>query len=53
MPEVDINSLLNAGIGGGGVWLAVRTELKYLWRYVRELKTEVKDLRAKLEMVRG
>lgn len=47
MPELDINALMSAGVGGGGVWLAIKTELKFLWRTVDELKTEIKELKKK------
>lgn len=46
MPElVNADVLASAAMGGGGVWLAVKTELKLLWQTVRELKEEIRELR--------
>ena len=47
MSEVDSTALLSALMGCAAGYAAVKVELKFLWRYLRELKAEVKELKEK------
>ncbi|UUA73562.1 hypothetical protein [Cellvibrio sp. QJXJ] len=44
MPEYIV-TLASTLIGGGAVWGAIRTEIKFLWRDVGELKKQVAELK--------
>lgn len=48
MPEIDLSALLGTASGGAVAWVAIRTEIRFLWRDLRDLKSEVKELRAEL-----
>jgi len=39
--EIDINQIMSAGIGGAAVWAAIKTEIKFLWRDIDELKERI------------
>lgn len=47
MPDIDVNALMSAAAGGGAVWAAIRTEIKFLWRTVDKLEKQVDALLAK------
>lgn len=47
MPEIDTGTLLSTLIGGAAAWGAVKVEIKFLWRDVRELKKQVAELMKK------
>lgn len=40
-------SLAGTLIGGGAVWGAIRTEIKYLWKSVNKLEKQVEELSKK------
>lgn len=48
MPEVDLGALLGTAAGGAAAWAAIRVEIRFLWRDMRELKKTVKVLQDKL-----
>lgn len=48
--DFDVNALVNGGIAGAAVWGAIRAEIRFLWRTVRELKAELREVRRKLEL---
>lgn len=53
MPEVDVNALAQALMGGAAVWAGIRMEIKFLWRdlnsHKHETKENLKEIQAKLE----
>lgn len=42
--EVDINNLVTAFIAGGGIWAAIRIEIKYLWKHVDRHEEKIQEL---------
>lgn len=53
MPDIDVNSLLGTAAGGGVVWVAIRAEIKFLWRDVIDLKKKVESLMLKMAKLEG
>jgi hypothetical protein len=44
MPDIDQTALFSALMGCGAGYAAIKVEIKFLWRDVRELKEQVKEL---------
>lgn len=42
--ELDINQVVASLIGGGAVWLAIKTEIRLLWREVDILREQLEKL---------
>lgn len=42
--DLDLGAAMNAAIGGGAVWAAIRVEIKYLWKTVDRLQKQVDEL---------
>lgn len=42
--DLDLNAAINAAIGGGAVWAAIRTEIKFLWKTVDRLEKQINEL---------
>lgn len=48
MSEQVVGTLLGTAFGGVATWAAIKVEIRFLWRDVRELKREVRELREKV-----
>lgn len=44
MVDIDPNQIIASLIGGGAVWLAIKTEIRLLWREVDILREQIKEL---------
>lgn len=45
--EIDLNNLITAVIAGGGIWAAIRIEIKYLWRDVGLIQKRIEKIEDK------
>ena len=41
MFEIDVSQLLSTIFAGGGIWLAIRAEIRLLWRDVDRLHKRI------------
>ena len=39
--EIDINQLITSLIGGGAVWLAIKTEIRLIWRDIDLIRKQI------------
>lgn len=44
MPDIDINALMSAIVGGVGAYAAVRADVKYLLKIVEKLEIRIEKL---------
>lgn len=48
MSEQVLQTLLGTAFGGVATWAAIKVEIRFLWRDVRELKAKVEILQEKI-----
>lgn len=45
--ELDPNNLVTAFVTAGGIWAAIRIEIKYLWRDVELIQKRIEKIEEK------